>query len=223
MARPTQIPKRFLRRVLSVACAVGCAAAVAASAASGAGGRVTGLLATRNICPAGYLHNAPVAVQLRAMVCLITFARSQEGVQPLRRSTKLDRVAGLKVDADLACDEFSHTPCGRAFMTWFADVRYGLGSGRYAVGENLAWGRGEDASPHQIMRMWLHSAEHRRNLVSPRWHEFGLEVRSHVAFLGSRGVAVWANEFGNEGTSDLWAARKLDTAPRSPAGVQRHR
>lgn len=131
------------------------------------------------------------------MACLIAFARAREGVQPLRLSEKLDRVAALKVDADLACDEFSHTPCGSDFMTWFEAVGYGLGSSRYAVGENLAWGRGEDASPEQIMRMWLESPEHRQNLLSPRWREFGLGVRLQAAFLGSPGAAVWANEFGS--------------------------
>ena len=83
-------------------------------------------------------------------------------------------------------------------MTWFAEVGYGLGSGRYAVGENLAWGRGADASPLQIMRMWLRSAEHRRNLVSPRWREYGLGVRPRVAFLGGHGIEVWANEFASQ-------------------------
>jgi uncharacterized protein YkwD len=130
------------------------------------------------------------------MVCLITFARAQQGVRPLQRSRKLDRVAGRKVEDDLACDQFSHTPCGRAFMTWFTAVGYGLGLSGYAVAENLAWGTGGDASPYEIMRMWLRSPEHRRNLVSPRWREFGLGVRRHAAFLGDHRVEVWANEFG---------------------------
>ena len=197
MARLTQIPTCFMPRTLSVICAAICVLGVIASTAKGAGGRIDGLLASRSVCPTGYLHHAPVSVQLRAMVCLIQFVRAREGVEPLRRSAKLDRVAGLKVDADLECEEFSHTPCGKAFMTWFEAVGYGLGSDQVAVGENLAWGRGRNASPRQIMRMWLLSAEHRQNLVSPKWREFGLGLRPRVAFLGSDGVELWANEFGS--------------------------
>jgi uncharacterized protein YkwD len=187
----------LIRRTLSVVCAAVFVLAVIESTAKGAGGRIDGLLASRSTCPTGYLHDAPVSVQLGAMVCLIQFVRAREGVGPLRRSSKLDQVAGLKVDADLACGEFSHTPCGRAFMTWFEAVGYGLGSSQYEVGENLAWGKGHNASPRQIMRMWLLSPEHRRNLVSPKWREFGLGLRPQVAFLGSYGVELWANEFGS--------------------------
>ena len=82
-------------------------------------------------------------------------------------------------------------------MTWFVAVGYERGPSRYAVGENLAWGRGDDATPAQIMRMWLDSPEHRRNLLSPRWRQYGLAVRLQVDFLGDPGVAVWANEFGS--------------------------
>jgi uncharacterized protein YkwD len=197
LARLTPIPTSFVRRSLSVVCAAVCVVAVSTSTAKGAGGRIDGLLASRSACPTGYLHDAPVSVQLGAMVCLIQFVRAREGLKPLRRSSKLDQVAGLKVDADLACDEFSHTPCGKAFMTWFEAVGYGLGSDQYVVGENLAWGSGRNASPRRIMRMWLLSAEHRRNLVSPKWREFGLGLRPQVAFLGSDRVELWANEFGS--------------------------
>jgi uncharacterized protein YkwD len=188
-----------LRQWLPIAVlAIGVAAASAAGAsgAAASGARVAGLLAMRQACPAGYRNDTPLAVQVRAMECLVAFARAREGVQPLRASEKLDRVAVLKVDADLACDEFSHTPCGTGFMTWFDAVGYGLGSGRYAVGENLAWGMGETASPEEIMRMWLESPEHRKNLLSPKWREFGLGVRLQTAFLGNPDAAVWANEFG---------------------------
>ena len=191
LPRLTSIPNHWLRQILPIAClAVGFAAV-----ASGAG--AASLLATEQACPAGVRRDAPLDVQVRAMACLVAVARARAGVQPLRPSAKLDRVAALKIDADLACDDFSHTPCGSDFMTWFVAVGYEPGSSRYAVGENLAWGRGNDASPQQIMRMWLDSPEHRRNLLSPRWRQFGLAVRLQVEFLGDPGVAIWANEFGS--------------------------
>jgi uncharacterized protein YkwD len=169
----------------------------AASAAGATSTQVESLLATKAACPAGYQRNAPRAVQVRAMACLIAFARARVGVQPLRLSRTLDHVAALKIDADLACREFSHTPCGTNFMELFAAAGYGANSSRYAVAENLAWGRGTDASPQQIMRRWLSSSRHRKNLLSPRWHAFGLGVRLRTAFQGGRGTAIWANEFGS--------------------------
>ena len=196
LPRLTSIPNHWLRQKLPIAClAVGLAAA-AASGASAATGAAS-LLATKQACPAGVRRDAPLDVQVRAMACLVAFARARAGVRPLRPSAKLDRVAALKIDADLACHDFSHTPCGSDFLTWFVAAGYERGSSRYAVGENLAWGRGGDATPEKIMRMWLDSPEHRRNLLSPRWRQFGLAVRLKVEFLGDPGVAVWANEFGS--------------------------
>jgi uncharacterized protein YkwD len=197
LAQLTPFSMCSLRRILVIGFLVIGVPAVAASGAAGASTQVESLLATRDACPSGYQRDAPLAVQVRAMACLIAFARARVGVQPLRLSPTLDRVAALKVDADLACREFSHTPCGRDFMTWFAAAGYGVHSSRYAVAENLAWGRGVDASPQQIMRMWLDSPEHRKNLLSPLWREFGLGVRLQAAFQGGSGTAVWANEFGS--------------------------
>jgi uncharacterized protein YkwD len=186
-----------LQRILVIGSLLIVLPAAAASAAGVTSTQVESLLATKEVCPAGYQRNAPRAVQVRAMACLIAYARARVGVQPLRLSQTLDRVAAMKIEADLACREFSHTPCGRDFMTSFAAAGYGLDSRRYSVGENLAWGRGADASPQQIMRRWLSSARHRKNLLSPRWHAFGLGVRLRAAFQGGRGTAIWANEFGS--------------------------
>ena len=87
MPRLTPSLMRRLRRTLPIAClAVGVVAAAAAPGASGADQRVAALLATKQACPAGYRHDAPLAVQVRAMACLVAFARAQEGVQPLRLS-----------------------------------------------------------------------------------------------------------------------------------------
>ena len=55
------------------------------------------------------------------------------------------------------------------------------------VGENLAWGAGSFASPATVIREWLQSPEHRRNLLRPGyratelsyegWTDAGVRVR----------------------------------------------
>ncbi|MDQ3459724.1 MAG: CAP domain-containing protein [Deinococcota bacterium] len=42
------------------------------------------------------------------------------------------------------------------------------------VGENYAWSRGFDMTPAKVMRFWLSSPEHCRNLMSPNYTEIGL-------------------------------------------------
>ncbi len=171
-----------------------------ASGASGAGGRVDRLLAPPGVC-AGADRSATAArtVQLRAMACLVAYVRSRAGLPPLRLVHELDKAAGLKVDADVRCGEFSHTPCGDSFLTVFSQSGYLRATSAYAVGENLAWAAGGARSPRAIMRLWLHSPPHLANLLSPTWRDFGLGFRARVQFEGSRNAIVWATEFGKRG------------------------
>ena len=129
------------------------------------------------------------------MACLLAYARARAGAPPVRVSRVLDRAAADKVDGDLRCGEFTHTPCGDRFVTLYFHVGYARAA-RFAVGENLAWSGGSRTSPRDIMSMWLHSPVHLHNLLAPRWHDFGLAVRPSVDFLGQAGVVLWASEFG---------------------------
>jgi len=45
--------------------------------------------------------------------------------------------------------------------------------GYWSVGENLLWSA-PDVSATKAMQMWLHSPEHRANLMNPRWREIGI-------------------------------------------------
>ena len=158
--------------------------------ARAAASRSDQLLAPASTCPAG--ANATPAAQLVTMACLVNYARAHAGVSRLSESTTLDRAAALKLDEDIRCGAFSHTPCGQPFDRVFSAAGYSPG-GSYSVGENLGGGQGALGSPGQIMQAWLASPEHRQNLLSTGWTSFGLAVRPG-AFLG-KGVALWANEF----------------------------
>jgi uncharacterized protein YkwD len=171
-------------------------AATLVSGASSAGDRADRLLAPETVCPGSNQVDAKDAVQMTAMACLVAYLRARAGLPFLRPSNVLDRAATLKVHRDLQCDEFSHTPCSAGFLTVFSQSGYIRGTAAFAVAENLAWAQGVRGSPRQIMRMWLHSPEHLRNLLSRRWRDFGLSVCTRVAFLGLRNVTLWANEFG---------------------------
>jgi uncharacterized protein YkwD len=130
------------------------------------------------------------------MACLLQFARAQLGLPRLRESRVLDRAASLKLDGDIQCGAFTHTPCGKPFQTVFAAAGFSL-SGAYSVGENLAYGQGALGSPEQVMTAWLNSPDHRANIVSPDWKSFGLDLKTSSSFLGYGGVTLWANEFAS--------------------------
>lgn len=154
-------------------------------------------LAPPSVCPGQSNAGARPAVKVRAMRCLLNHAREERGLDALRRNRKLDRAATLKLRDNVRCDEFSHTACGKPFISVFRRARYVTAETRsYSVGENLAWGQGRLGTPRRIVLAWLRSDGHRRNLFSRAWRDMGVAYRAVSRFEGHERVALWANCFG---------------------------
>jgi uncharacterized protein YkwD len=147
-------------------------------------------------CPGQGDASAPAGAQLRAMRCLLDRARAAHGLPVLAVAPGLSRAAGRKSADILRCDEFSHEACGREFSYWIR--RFGFFDADCSgVAENIAWGTGTFATPGSIFRAWMHSPEHRRNILGPLALT-GLGVR--VGSLeGRSGAHVWTQEFAARG------------------------
>lgn len=175
------------------------AAAVAAVALSGsqpaaAVNAANGVLAPRTACRGQTSASASNAVQLRAMRCLVNWARSHRGQARLRPNAQLDRSSAMRAAEIRRCDDFSHTPCGEPFLQVFRASHYLTGAG--SVGENIAWGQGTLATPRATMAAWLASPPHRRNLFTAKWRDLGV-ARLHAATLdGHSNVTIWVTDFG---------------------------
>ncbi|MGZ6690023.1 MAG: CAP domain-containing protein [Solirubrobacteraceae bacterium] len=130
----------------------------------------------------------------RTMLCLTNYARTRSGLQPLRANPLLAQAGRAKLTADLGCGEFSHTPCGRPFRSVFA--AYLRGASSYQIGENIAWGSGDYGTPRQTMNSWLHSAAHRKNILTPDFRELGIGYQPHETFQGYSDATLWSQEFG---------------------------
>ena len=126
-------------RVPALAAAVVVAALVVGSS-SAASQRVDPLLAVADGLPGQRDTDGSPLDQMSEMACLVAFARGQAGASQLHESKTLDRAATLKIDADIRCGQFSHTPCSEQFESTFVAAGYSLG-GNYSIGENLAFGQ----------------------------------------------------------------------------------
>jgi len=167
------------------------AAALAFSSAPAGTTTSAGDLAPRTVCRGQAATKAPPAVQIRALRCLINWARRHGGQPALRRSQELDRSAGLRAADITRCQDFSHTPCGEPFIAVFQLVGYPLAS----VGENLAWGQGRLGSARMAMAGWLASLEHRQNLFASNWRDLGV-ARVRANLFGRPNVTIWVAQFG---------------------------
>ena len=66
----------------------------------------------------------------------------------------------------------------------------------HQIGENIAWGTGAYGTPRQTMNSWLHSAGHRKNILTPGFRELGIGYHPDETFQGHRGATLWSQEFG---------------------------
>ncbi|HVD37897.1 MAG TPA: CAP domain-containing protein [Solirubrobacterales bacterium] len=144
-------------------------------------------------CPSGVRLDAPASIQEQAMLCLTDLARANAGLSPLEPVPDLATSAEEKADDVIACDDFSHYACDREFTYWIREVGY-LSAECWRVGENLAWGTGEYGTVSAIFRAWMHSPEHRKNILGD-YRQIGLHLE--VGNLdGRRDAHVWAQHFG---------------------------
>jgi uncharacterized protein YkwD len=191
------MPRRLAHALLAVAVGIGLLASTAAAASLGdaaAVGQPTGRQATlQGGCPSGVGLDAPVAAQESTMLCLVGEARERYGLPPLTPSETLRETAVEKGGDLLRCNEFSHTACGRPFTYWIEDSGY-TSVECWRVGENLAWGVGEEGTVSSIFRAWMRSPAHRANILGD-FEETGIDLR--VGQLGGlTGVHLWTQHFG---------------------------
>jgi uncharacterized protein YkwD len=170
------------------------AAALAALAPVAGAADLERLIAPLEACPGQTDLAAPAAAQERAMHCLSNFARQQAGVGSLGDADSLDRSAIDKSEDILRCDSFSHYACGRNFTYWMERVGY-VPARCWRAGENIAWGTGKLASPRAVFRAWIHSPEHRANILG-RYSQIGIGMVVG-GLRGRQDVHVWTQHFGS--------------------------
>jgi uncharacterized protein YkwD len=156
--------------------------------------RLSSLVAPTSVCPNQTNSGDSAAVQEEAMRCMTNFARQHDGLGDFGNASPLDHSATRKNDDILRCDTFSHYACGRNFTYWMQRSGY-LAARCWRAGENIAWGTDEDGTVRSIFIAWLHSPEHRANLLG-RYSQIGIAV-SVGTLEGHRDAHVWTQDFGS--------------------------
>jgi uncharacterized protein YkwD len=180
------------RKLLTAIAALALIAALFAGSAQAR--RLSTLVAPPSACPnQSDLGDSP-AVQEKAMRCMTDYARGHDGLGTLADAADLDRSAGKKSGDIIHCDSFSHYACGRQFTYWMQRSGY-LAARCWRAGENIAWGTGSYATVRSIFVAWLHSPEHRANLLG-RYSSIGIALRIG-SLEGHRQAHVWTQDFGS--------------------------
>jgi uncharacterized protein YkwD len=134
---------------------------------------------------------ARLRAQEAQIVALLNHHRAAHNLVPLELDTQLREVAGAHSSDMLRHDYFAHDD---AHGTWDARIRRSVR--RNLVGEILAFGSGDDATPVGLVKNWMQSQEHRRVILAPQLRRVGVGVATGT-FRGRNPVSVATADFSS--------------------------
>jgi uncharacterized protein YkwD len=134
-----------------------------------------------------------------SLLAEVNAVRRRHRVAPLRASPGLQAAADAHSEAMARRGFFGHpsadgTPFWQRVRRFYPSARFR----QWSVGENLLWSS-PDITAREVVRRWLRSGGHRRNLLSGRWREIGLgvvHVRSAPGVYGGAEVTIVTADFG---------------------------
>jgi uncharacterized protein YkwD len=131
------------------------------------------------------------------ILCLHNAERKARGLRSLRLNAKLSRAATGHTRAMVSRRFFAHdAPGGGNVATRARRVGYIPRSGRWSVGENLAFGSGGLGTPGKIMQAWMNSPGHKANVLTGSFKDIGIGIVVGSP-VGGAGV-TYTTVFGNK-------------------------
>jgi uncharacterized protein YkwD len=131
-----------------------------------------------------------------AILCLHNEVRASKDLPALKESARLRRAAAGHSRAMVSDGFFEHTtPAGVTMIDRILRARYVDRDESWTLGENLAWGTGELATPRGAIAAWLESPGHRANLLKRSFRELGVGVVLGNPSSGDAG-ATYTVDFG---------------------------
>ena len=131
-------------------------------------------------------------------VCLLNVERTSRGLRPLRVNGRLSAAAQQHTRVMVRRRYFSHTSrSGNDMGDRIRSQGYLSGARSWMIGENLAWGSGERSTPRSIVRAWMNSPGHRRNILTARFREIGIGVVDSAPVSTANRGATYTTTFGS--------------------------
>jgi uncharacterized protein YkwD len=132
-----------------------------------------------------------------ALLCLVNAQRRRQGAARLRAAGRL-RVAATRHAADMAAhDYFAHdAPSGATVTDRVRATGYLDDARSWTLGETIAWGRAQAATPLGVLRMLLASPPHRAILLDPAYRDLGVGIARGAPAGPEAGALTVTLDFG---------------------------
>ena len=134
----------------------------------------------------GEAQPAPLAHAESALLTVMNETRLAHHVRPLRADSRLERAARTHSSQMLRSGVVFHGAVGARIRS--------VGVRAPRMGENLAWAMGRLAQARTIVKMWMASPEHRRNLLDPSFRIVGVGAMRGT-FSGHPGTLMVTTDF----------------------------
>jgi uncharacterized protein YkwD len=149
---------------------------------------------------ADLMPTAQNTAQIRSATrCLINRERRRRGRRALSADGQLTSAAQAYSQHMVDEGFFAHvSPTGSTLLSRIRQTtRYLAKTVSYALGENLAWGSGERATPRETVIAWMASPGHRRNILDRTFRQVGIGI-AMGAPTDTQGLpaATYTTEFG---------------------------
>ena len=134
-----------------------------------------------------------------ATLCLVNGQRARHGERPLRPNADLSRSAAAHSEDMVARNYFDHTsPAGETLLDRIKASTYLPPRAGYILGENIALGTMQLATPAAIVASWMASPGHRANILNADFRDSGLGVvaRAPRRYAHGQPGATYTQQFG---------------------------
>jgi uncharacterized protein YkwD len=128
----------------------------------------------------------------QATLCLLNKERTQRGIRKLHDNSRLDLASRRHANDMSRRNYFDHGD----FVGRIKAARYLKGARGYTLGENIAWGSYDYATPANIVDGWMHSPGHRANILNGGFHEIGLGIARGAPVGGQERGGTYVTDFG---------------------------
>jgi len=116
-------------------------------------------------------------------LCLLNAERAAHGLHALHPSRALATAAQAYSDDMVARGFFAHvSPSGETIAKRISRTGWLRHRAGWMLGETLAWGTGQLATPTAIVAAWMRSPGHRAIVLRPRFRHVGIGIAEGTPF-----------------------------------------
>jgi uncharacterized protein YkwD len=134
-----------------------------------------------------------------ATFCLVNVQRARHRRHALRRNADLARSAALHSEDMVSENYFDHvSPAGETPLARIKASTYLPRRSTYMVGENIAMGTMQLATPASIVASWMKSPDHRANILNRDFRDSGVGVVAQAPkrYASGAQAATYTQQFG---------------------------